>query len=120
MTGNGSSCATITSYADALGDKLPAGRIVLIEHSMGGLIASELTAELDNVIGIVTIGTGAHMAVNSELLSSAKEKAALAMAPIRKWSLSRDASEDYKTQLHDSTSPEAVESIFNDLTACEA
>ena len=120
VPGNGSSLASIASYADALQHTLPAGPLVLVGHSMGGLIAIELTSTLDNVVGIVTIGTGAHMAVNSELLSSAKEKPAFAMVPIRKWSLRRDASEDHKTRLHDSTSPEAVESIFNDLTACEA
>lgn len=49
---------------------------------MGGLIAIELTFTLDNIVGLVTIGTGAHMAVNSELLSSAKEKPAFAMVPI--------------------------------------
>lgn len=82
VPGNGSSLASIASYADTLQHTLPAGPLVLVGHSMGGLIAIELTFTLDNIVGLVTIGTGAHMAVNSELLSSAKEKPAFAMVPI--------------------------------------
>lgn len=120
VPGNGSSFASIASYASALRHALPTGPIVLVGHSMGGLIAIELTSMIDTVVGLVTIGTGTHMAVNSELLDSAKEKPALAMVPIVKWSLRREASDAHKIQLQDSASREAVDSIFDDLTACDA
>ena len=39
------------------------------------------------------------------------------MAPIRQWTLCRDASEDQKAQLEHSTPHEAVGAISDDLTA---
>jgi pimeloyl-ACP methyl ester carboxylesterase len=58
VAGNGPSHRTVTGYAAAIEHDLPDAPLVLVGHSMGGLIACELGARLDNIVGIVTIGTG--------------------------------------------------------------
>ncbi len=118
IAGSGASHDTVADYADAIADSLPEGPIVLVGHSMGGLISCELAARDLGVTGVIAIGTGAAMTVNEELLTTARKTPVYAMAPIRKWSLHRDATENQRTQLENSTSHEAVEAIFNDLTAC--
>ncbi|VAW08865.1 hypothetical protein MNBD_ACTINO02-298 [hydrothermal vent metagenome] len=105
-------------YADAVQKNLPSGPLVLVGHSMGGLIACELADRDLGVTGIITLGTGAAMTVNEDLLTTARNTPVYAMAPIRKWSLHRDAAEGQRAQLENSTSPKAVEAVSDDLTAC--
>ncbi len=118
VAGSGASHDTVAGYADAIADSLPEGPVILVGHSLGGLISCELTARDLGIDGIITLGTGAAMTVNEELLTTARNTPVYAMAPIRKWSLHRDAAEDQRAQLENSTSHEAVEAVFDDLTAC--
>ena len=118
VAGNGPSLATVAGYADAVQQELPDGPLVLVGHSMGGLISCELAARDLNISGIIAFSTGASMAVNEDLLTTANKTPAFAMAPIRKWSMRSDASDNERDLLEESASHESVEAVYNDLTAC--
>ncbi len=118
VAGNGGSHDTVAGYVDAIADSLPEGPIILVGHSMGGLISCELAARDLGVTGVIALGTGAAMTVNEELLTTARKTPVYAMAPIRKWSMRSDATDHEKDQLQNSSSHEAVDAVFDDLTAC--
>ncbi len=115
---NGASLATVAGYADAVQEELPDGPVVLVGHSLGGHIACELAARDLNIAGIIAIGTGALLAVNEDLLTTAKEQPAHAMVLIRRWSLRRNASDDKRDQLEASASHESVMAVSDGLIAC--
>ena len=86
----GAPCATIEDYARwvaAFMDALGVRTAVMIGHSMGSLVALELSAQRpDLVMKLVLVGTNAPMAVGDALLDAARDDEDSARRMIVDWS----------------------------------
>jgi len=90
MRSAGPALTTIESMAEHVAAALKtcgAGRLIVVGHSMGSLIALELGALLrDKVLGVVLIATASPMQVSDVLLDATRNSPARAMQMINIWS----------------------------------
>jgi len=90
MRSAGPALTTIESMAEHVAAALKtcgAGRLIVVGHSMGSLIALELGALLrDKVLGVVLIATASPMQVSDVLLDATRNSPARAMEMINIWS----------------------------------
>jgi pimeloyl-ACP methyl ester carboxylesterase len=86
----GAALASIGQMADwlnALLDTTQAGKVVLIGHSMGSLVALEAAArQPQRVVGVALIGTAYPMKVSPALLETAREREPVAIDMVNQWS----------------------------------
>lgn len=96
MRSIGPVCASIEEGALALWqvlDAVGAGRVCLVGHSMGSLIALEAAARRpDRVADLVMVGTAYPMAVSPALLEAAEQRPAQGIDMVNQYSLSSWAS----------------------------
>lgn len=118
----GTGYATIPEYAKAVAalmDDLSISRAVLVGHSMGGAIALHMGWQMpERVGGLVLIGTGASLPVNTFILENMLKDKQGVIEKINQWSWAR-AADPHMQQLGLKALEETpAEIIYNDYTAC--
>jgi pimeloyl-ACP methyl ester carboxylesterase len=126
LPGHGASPGTgedeVGKYVDwikKLVDVLPVKRPVLIGHSLGAAISLTFALHYPlDVSGIVPVGGGIKMPVNSDLLSGLKTNPAQAIDLICKFSLAKENRQKLFDPLKKSMSNANIDVLYNDLSAC--
>lgn len=86
------SVAEQAAFVARLMDELGAPRAVVAGHSMGGLVALELSrAAPERVSGLVLVATAAAIPVNARLIATARSDEELAFASMTSWGFGPDA-----------------------------
>ena len=117
-----SALADISAMSDWLRGKIDeytAAHVVLLGHSMGGLVALA-AATHPAVRGVVVMGTAATMPVHEGLLNTAKSDPLRAQSQVAKWSVdaAHPQAEGIVTILRDILADVPDSAIYTDLLAC--
>lgn len=103
----------------ALLNALDIPQAVIVGHSMGGAITLTLALDYpDRVAGLVLIGTGAHLPVNSLILDRVRDSQAEVGGLFKKWFWAKDVPDEIRQrgfELFMKTNPQVA---YGDYVAC--
>lgn len=118
----GTGCDSIAGYAKAVAalmDALSISKAVLVGHSMGGAIALHMGWQMpERVGGLVLIGTGAFLPVNTFILENVLKDKQAVIEKINQWSWARAADPRMQQLGLKALEETPAEIIYTDYAAC--
>jgi pimeloyl-ACP methyl ester carboxylesterase len=111
---------TYSLWVKKLFDVLQMKNVIIIGHSLGAAIALTLAADFSSMIkGIAAVGGGLKMPVNPAIFELLKKEPETAFELMGKFSLAKENRTKLAEPLKKSMVAGNIESLYNDLVACD-